>query len=306
MARLLRPIRGLRWTAGHEFGYGGFVNWVATLRAIAPAEVWRDRCKGRHSPFSGRPSPYAAQPALQFRRRHQPPHCSTPDPACAQSTGRCRVALRRPLMRWKYCGGLLFCGISRPRHLEAAVGQSWVKVSGTFSFPPCARAIELPSHFDGIALENLICDCWAKVEWGYGRILIRDGANAGWINYMLKDRQKSEFDGFVDWIIIESLHNRVLQRQQERRKDTSRKATWKMRAGPSGSAIRSRSQTTPGCCGQEPWWWALEEKFKVNLEQVSVRETNESEPTEHASLKIHNVVETRGGLCLWDESVRCL
>jgi hypothetical protein len=47
-------------------------------------------------------------------------------------------------------------------------------------------------------------------------------------------------------------------------------------------------------------------KFKVNLEQVSVRETNESEPTEHASLKTHNVVETRGGLCLWDESVRCL
>ena len=70
-------------------------------------------------------------------------------------------------------------------------------------------AIELPSHFDGIALENLICDCWAKVEWGYGRILVRDGANAGWINYMLKDRQKSEFDGFVDCIIIESLHNPI-------------------------------------------------------------------------------------------------
>ena len=70
-------------------------------------------------------------------------------------------------------------------------------------------AIELPSHFEGIALENLICDCWAKVEWGYGRILVRDGANAGWINYMLKDRQKSEFDGFVDCIIIESLHNPI-------------------------------------------------------------------------------------------------
>ncbi len=41
-----------------------------------------------------------------------------------------------------------------------------------------------------------------KVEWGYGRILVRDGANAGWINSMLKDRQKSEFDGFVDCIII--------------------------------------------------------------------------------------------------------
>ena len=34
-------------------------------------------------------------------------------------------------------------------------------------------------------------------------------ANAGWINYMLKDRQKSEFDGFVDCITIESLHNPI-------------------------------------------------------------------------------------------------
>ena len=70
-------------------------------------------------------------------------------------------------------------------------------------------AIELPSHFDGIALEKLIRECWAKIEWAYGRILVRDGANAGWINYMLKDRQKSEFDGFVDCIIIESLHNPI-------------------------------------------------------------------------------------------------
>ena len=66
-------------------------------------------------------------------------------------------------------------------------------------------AIELPSHFDAVALENLICDCWAKVEWGHGRILVRDGANAGWISYMLKDRQKSEFDGFLDCIIIDGV-----------------------------------------------------------------------------------------------------
>jgi len=49
----------------------------------------------------------------------------------------------------------------------------------------------------------------AKVEWGYGRILVRDGANAGWISYMLKERQKSVFDGFVDCILIESLHNPI-------------------------------------------------------------------------------------------------
>jgi hypothetical protein len=70
-------------------------------------------------------------------------------------------------------------------------------------------AIELPPHLDAIALENLICVCWAKVEWGHGRVLIRDGANTGWISYMLKDRQKSEFDGFLDCIIIESLHNPI-------------------------------------------------------------------------------------------------
>jgi hypothetical protein len=70
-------------------------------------------------------------------------------------------------------------------------------------------AIELPSHFDAIALEILIRDCWAKIEWGYGRILVRDGANAGWIDYMLKGRQKSEFDGLLDCIIVESLYNPI-------------------------------------------------------------------------------------------------
>ena len=68
-------------------------------------------------------------------------------------------------------------------------------------------AIELPSHLNAVVLEKLIRGCWAKVEWGYGRLLVRDSANAGWINYMLKARQKSEFDGFLDCIILESLHN---------------------------------------------------------------------------------------------------
>ena len=70
-------------------------------------------------------------------------------------------------------------------------------------------AIELPSHYDAVALERLVRDCWAKVQCGCGRILVRDGANAGWIHYMLKGRQKSEFDSFVDCIIIESVHNPI-------------------------------------------------------------------------------------------------
>jgi hypothetical protein len=68
-------------------------------------------------------------------------------------------------------------------------------------------AIELPLHFDAVNFENLIRRCWTKVAWGYKRILVRDGANAGWIDYMLKGRQKSEFEALVDCIIIESLHN---------------------------------------------------------------------------------------------------
>jgi len=68
--------------------------------------------------------------------------------------------------------------------------------------------MSLNSRESSITLEKMIRECW-KVEWGHGRILVRDGANAGWIDYMLKDRQKSEFDGFLDCIIIESLHNPI-------------------------------------------------------------------------------------------------
>lgn len=68
-------------------------------------------------------------------------------------------------------------------------------------------AIELAPHIDAIAFEKLIRKCWAKVEWGFGRILVRDGANSGWVAYMLKPYQKSEFDGILDCIIIESIHN---------------------------------------------------------------------------------------------------
>ena len=66
-------------------------------------------------------------------------------------------------------------------------------------------AIELPLHLDAVALVKVIRHCWAKVELGYGRILVRDCADAGWIDYMLKDRQKSEFDGFVDCIIVDGV-----------------------------------------------------------------------------------------------------
>src|SRR5208337_153598 len=33
-----------------------------------------------------------------------------------------------------------------------------------------------------------------------------------------------------------------------------REAAQEMMVGPSGLAFRSRSQTSPSCCGQKPWW----------------------------------------------------
>ena len=87
----------------------------------------------------------------------------------------------------------------------------------TRALRPCERgmfgrwhihcAIELPLHFDAIALERLIRACWSQVEWACGRILVRDNANAGWIDYMLKGRQKSTCDGFFDCVIVESFYN---------------------------------------------------------------------------------------------------
>jgi hypothetical protein len=91
--------------------------------------------------------------------------------------------------------------------VRAGDSRSWDR--GTSGRWHIHCAIELPSHCDAIALEKLTRKCWAKVEWGYGRILVRDRANAGWINYMLKDCQKSNFEGIVDCIIIESLHNPI-------------------------------------------------------------------------------------------------
>jgi hypothetical protein len=70
-------------------------------------------------------------------------------------------------------------------------------------------AIELPSHLDVVSFEKLINDCWAKVDWGHKRVLVRDGTDRGWIEYMLKRRQKSEFDDFLDCVILESLHNPI-------------------------------------------------------------------------------------------------
>jgi hypothetical protein len=70
-------------------------------------------------------------------------------------------------------------------------------------------AIELPSHVGAETFERFINDCWAKVDWGYNRVLVRTETERGWIDYMLKARQKLAFDSLLDCIILEALHNPI-------------------------------------------------------------------------------------------------
>jgi hypothetical protein len=70
-------------------------------------------------------------------------------------------------------------------------------------------AIELPQHIDAITFEKLVEVCWKKVDWGHRRILVRDGADDGWINYILKSTQKSQFESWADCIVLEALYNPI-------------------------------------------------------------------------------------------------
>ena len=71
-------------------------------------------------------------------------------------------------------------------------------------------AIEPPAHADGTVMdavnfESLIHDCWGKVHWGYKRVLVRDNSDRGWINYLLKRKQKSALKSWfdcIDWELI--------------------------------------------------------------------------------------------------------
>ena len=132
------------------------------------------------------------------------------DYACRKAFRHFMKLLNRAVYRAafrRHGKGLRVLPVLEKGEVRASALRSWEH--GTSGRWHVHCAIELPLHLDAVAFEKLIRQCWAKVEWAYGRILIRDRADAGWISYMLKDRQKSEFDGFVDCIIIESFNNPI-------------------------------------------------------------------------------------------------
>ena len=72
------------------------------------------------------------------------------------------------------------------------------------------------------------------------------------------------------------------------------------------SAFRSRSQTTSKLLRSKAVVVSVGGKARGKLVQVCIRETNESEPFEDASLRNQSVVETRGVYLFWDEPAGCL
>jgi hypothetical protein len=71
-------------------------------------------------------------------------------------------------------------------------------------------AVEPPPDIAPSEFRRMIEDCWQRTYWGYRDIRIREKADEGWIKYMLKKRQKSDFETWsycIDW---ESLHNAIV------------------------------------------------------------------------------------------------
>lgn len=70
-------------------------------------------------------------------------------------------------------------------------------------------AIEPPIHIGDDNFQALIGKCWDRVDWGYREIVARPNANEGWIDYMLKPRQKSGLEAWSDCIDWNCFHNPI-------------------------------------------------------------------------------------------------
>lgn len=72
-------------------------------------------------------------------------------------------------------------------------------------------AVEPPAHLDHEQFEAVIRDCWLETDWGYDEGLVRPNADAGWIDYMLKLRQKQGLEQWSD-CLLGTFHNPIDER----------------------------------------------------------------------------------------------
>jgi hypothetical protein len=70
-------------------------------------------------------------------------------------------------------------------------------------------AIEPPLHVGTPDFLTLIRHCWQRVDWAYREVEIRSNADKGWIDYMLKPKQKSGLEVWSDCIDWTCFHNPI-------------------------------------------------------------------------------------------------
>ena len=70
-------------------------------------------------------------------------------------------------------------------------------------------AIEPPTHLGAAKFERLIDQSWHGTHWGHCRLQVRHDANQGWVDYMLKFKQKSGLENWLDCIDLDCLHNPI-------------------------------------------------------------------------------------------------
>ena len=70
-------------------------------------------------------------------------------------------------------------------------------------------AIEPPKHIPNERFRELVEECWSRTDWGYRKTKIRFNADQGWVDYMLKENQKSGFEAWSDCIDWNSFYNPI-------------------------------------------------------------------------------------------------
>ena len=64
----------------------------------------------------------------------------------------------------------------------------------------CHAAIDCPKHFDSDDFQTLIAEVWKKTIWGYNEVRLVADSDQGWLDYMMKLRDKEQYDLSIEWL----------------------------------------------------------------------------------------------------------
>lgn len=71
----------------------------------------------------------------------------------------------------------------------------------------CAVENSVSNRMDNTVFNDYIEHCWKKTKWGHHNILINNNCDQGWIDYMLKKKDKNGLENWTDCIIWDCYNN---------------------------------------------------------------------------------------------------